>query len=156
MYSGKADWGIIKDVRDALKIPVIGNGDISTPEAARTMLRVTGCDAVMIGRAVQGKPWLFADIMDAMDPMDEADLLGAAGRAEAKIPFDATARLKTIFDHIDMAVEYYGERNGVLIMRKHAAWYLKGGVNSTRFKERVFEAVTAQAVKDIICEALTP
>lgn len=129
-YSGKADWEIIKNVKKAVSIPVIGNGDIYKPEDAVRMLELTGCDAVMVGRGAQGNPWIFSRINHFVKT---GQLLAEPDLEEKK-----TMMLR----HLDMLVLLKGEYTGVREMRRHIAWYIKGCRNSSQYKDRVFRAVS--------------
>lgn len=113
-YSGKADWDIIRQVKEAVKIPVIGNGDIWTPEDARRMMEETGCDGLMIARGAQGNPWLFSRINHYLDT---GELLTVPDRAEI---------CRTIMRHARLQTELKGEEIGMKEMRKHIAWYTAG------------------------------
>lgn len=113
-YSGKADWDIIRQVKEAVKIPVIGNGDIWTPEDARRMMEETGCDGLMIARGAQGNPWLFSRINHYLDA---GELLPVPDRAEI---------CRTIMRHARLQTELKGEEIGMKEMRKHIAWYTAG------------------------------
>lgn len=128
-YSGKADWSIIKKVKEAVSIPVIGNGDIFKPEDAKNMLEQTGCDAVMIGRGAQGNPWIFERVLCFL----ESGQIMPEPSAQEKI--------NTIIRHTKMLIDLKGEHIGVCEMRKHIAWYIKGMRNSTYIKEKVFRLV---------------
>ena len=137
-YSGKADWDIIKKVKDAVSIPVIGNGDIYMPEGALRMLESTGCDALMIGRGAQGNPWIFKRILHYIN---EGELLAEPDLEEKK---------QMVLRHLDMLVELKGEYTGVREMRKHISWYVKGSRNSSHFKDRVFKAVTQEEMTELV------
>lgn len=141
-YSGTADWDIIGQVKRAIDIPVIGNGDIIKPQDARRMLEETGCDAVMIGRGAQGNPWIFKRTLEYL----------ASGHLLPEPTYEQ--RVETIIRHMDMVTELKGEGIGVKEMRKHAAWYLKGMPGSTKVKAEIFKLTTCNQVKNILSEYL--
>ncbi len=124
-YSGKADWDIIAKVKEAVSIPVIGNGDVDSPKAAQELLRQTGCDGVMIGRAAQGNPWLFRDVVSYL----ESGIIPAA-------PTNAEKK-ELILRHAALQLEYKGEYTGVREMRKHLSWYTVGMPHSARFRQTI-------------------
>ncbi|HOM44001.1 MAG TPA: tRNA dihydrouridine synthase DusB [Bacillota bacterium] len=141
-YSGTADWNIIKRVKDAVDIPVIGNGDVITPQDAGRMLEETGCDAVMIGRGAQGNPWIFKRTLEYL-------------RTGELLPEpDFEQRILAIMEHMDMVTELKGEGTGVKEMRKHAAWYLKGMPGSAKVKAEIFKLTACSQVKDILSQYL--
>lgn len=113
-YSGKADWDIIKQVKAAVDIPVIGNGDVFTPQDAKNLLEHTGCDAIMVGRGAQGNPWIFKRILHYLQT---GELLPEPTAEE---------RVEKALRHAQMLIDYKGEYIGVREMRKHMAWYMKG------------------------------
>ncbi|MCR5675053.1 MAG: tRNA dihydrouridine synthase DusB [Lachnospiraceae bacterium] len=124
-YSGQADWDSIRAVREALRIPVVGSGDVTDGESCARMFAVTGCDGVMIARAAQGNPWIFAGITEylkngAMPPRPDEDAVWEMMLAHA-------ARL----------IEDKGAFTGIREMRRHAAWYLKGTPGAARLRERL-------------------
>lgn len=124
-YSGQADWDIIAAVKDAVKIPVIGNGDITSAEKAVEMIRHTGCDGVMIGRGAQGNPWIFRQITEYLE---HGILPQKPSPAEVK---------RMIKKHAALQLEIKGEYTGVREMRKHMAWYTVGYPNSARFRQMI-------------------
>lgn len=124
-YSGKADWDIIAAVKDAVKIPVIGNGDVTSPELAKEMLEKTGCDGVMIGRAAQGNPWIFREVTQFLE--------------NVTIPERPTNQEKKeiIIRHAKLQLQYKGEYTGVREMRKHLSWYTVGMPHSAKFRQTI-------------------
>ncbi len=124
-YSGHADWDIITQVKNAVKIPVIGNGDVDTPQAAAELLRQTGCDGVMIGRAAQGNPWIFREVKEYLE---RGVLVERPTNQEKK---------EVILRHAALQLEYKGEYTGVREMRKHLAWYTVGMPHSARFRQMI-------------------
>ncbi len=141
-YSGKADWEIIKKVKEAVSVPVIGNGDIFCPEDAKNMLSRTGCDAVMIGRGAQGNPWIFKRTLHYL-------------KTGELFP-EPTAREKVnmIIRHMKMLVEFKGNHTGITEMRKHIAWYIKGLRNSAYVKEKVFNSTSSEEITGLLSEFL--
>lgn len=121
-YSGKADWDIIRRVKEAVRIPVIGNGDVDSPEAAKAMLETTGCDGVMIGRAAQGNPWIFRETVNFLE---NGGILPKPDKAEKKA---------TVLRHAALLGEVKGEYTAVREMRRHLAWYTTGMPHSARFR----------------------
>ena len=137
-YSGKADWDIIRQVKEAVKIPVIGNGDVTSPEAARQLMETTGCDGIMIGRGAQGNPWIFRQILHWME----------TGEEEPKPDLEEVKAM--ILRHARMLVEYKGVYTGIREMRKHVAWYTAGYPNSAKLRARVNETESLEALEHLI------
>ncbi|MCI6736766.1 MAG: tRNA dihydrouridine synthase DusB [Intestinibacter sp.] len=133
-YSGKADWDIIKEIKDAISIPVIGNGDVFEIEDAINMLEKTNCDAIMIGRGAQGNPWIFNRINHYM----ETGEILPKPTAEEKI--------NTAIEHMKLAVEEHGEYVAVREMRKHIGWYIKGLKNSARYRDEINKLTDSEGV----------
>lgn len=138
-YSGTADLDIIKQVKEAVSIPVIGNGDIVDLESAKRMFEYTGCDGIMIARGAQGNPWIFKSILEDKE----------------YIPTNKE-RLDIILEHIDYAIQNEeNKKQAVLKMRKHIAWYLKGLKNSTYIKDMINREEDIEKVKKILIEFLS-
>ena len=132
-YAGKANWRIIRDVKRAVSVPVFGNGDVRSGADALRMLDETGCDAVMVGRAAQGNPWIFREIAAAM----------RGKTAPSPTPEE---RVEMAVRHFQLEAQLYGEKLAVLQMRKHIAWYVQGMKGASRFRERINQLDTAEAV----------
>ena len=137
-YSGKADWEIIRKVKEALSIPVIGNGDVTNPEQAEEMLLQTGCDGVMIGRGARGNPWIFERILTYMETGKDP------GRPDAETIRDMILR------HARLQIEYNGEMMGIRQMRKHVAWYTAGLKFSARIRDEVNRAETYEQLERLV------
>lgn len=137
-YSGNADWDIIKKVKENVKIPVIGNGDITEPQTAKKMFEYTNCDAVMIGRAAQGNPWIFKRTLHYINT---GELLEEPSLQE---------KVNTALKHLYMLTEYKGEYTGIREMRKHLGWYIKGIENSAQMRVLINKAETKEEIKDIL------
>lgn len=124
-YSGKADWNIIAEVKNAVRIPVIGNGDVTGAESAERMIQETGCDGVMIGRGAQGNPWIFREISQYFET---GIIPGPPTKQEKK---------ELILRHAALQLEIKGEYTGVREMRKHLSWYTVGMPNSAHFRQMI-------------------
>ena len=137
-YAGKADWEIIRQVKEAVSVPVIGNGDVTDPISAHKMMEETGCDGVMIGRASRGNPWIFRQLV-------EYDKTG-------NIPERPdVAELKAmILRHARLQLQYKGEYTGIREMRKHVAWYTAGYPHSAAIRRRVNEIETIEQLEEML------
>ena len=139
-YSGKADWEIIRRVKEAVSIPVIGNGDVDCPEKAKAMLEETGCDGIMIGRGAQGNPWIFPRILHYMKT---GETLPAPSKEQV---------CEMILRHARMLLDYKGEYTGIREMRKHVAWYTAGFPHSAKLRSRVNEVQSVEELERILEE----
>lgn len=135
-YSGKADWDIIAQVKQAVSIPVLGNGDVTDGESAKKMLRSTGCDGILIGRAAQGNPWIFREVTAALEGREIPD---RPGREEV---------YEMIVEHALLSREYKGEYIAVREMRKHMAWYTTGFPHSSQLRRRINEMETMEQLME--------
>lgn len=139
-YAGKADWKIIEKVKNAVDIPVIGNGDVTDGESAKRMMEETGCDGVMIGRAARGNPWIFRQITAYLE----------SGKAIAG-PSPEEVR-EMILRHAALQIQYKGEYIGMREMRKHVSWYTAGYPNSARFRGKINSVESMEELKEGIDE----
>ncbi len=136
-YSGTADWSIIKAVKDALSIPVIGNGDVTDGPTAKRMFEETGCDGVMIARAAQGNPFLFREIKSYFETGEACE---RPSREEI---------YNTIVRHADLQLKYKGEYIGIREMRKHVAWYTFGMPGSAKFRNQINHMSDMNSLKEV-------
>lgn len=137
-YSGKADWDIIRQVKEAVSIPVIGNGDIDSPMAAIKIQEETGCDGIMIGRAAQGNPWIFSEILHYME---------TGSQMQRPTKDEVKAMIKR---HASLQLEIKGDYIGIREMRKHVAWYIAGYPGSARLRNEVCQVESFEELEAVI------
>ncbi len=142
-YKGQADWSYIARLKEAVTVPVIGNGDVKSASDALKRLHETGVDAIMVGRAALGNPWLIREIADAM-----------RGETESPPP-TVVERIDFARAHFDAMIDRYGEKSGVLQMRKHLGWYLKGIEDASTYRERINHEPNPDGVRALLAEART-
>ena len=137
-YSGKADWDIIRQVKEAVSIPVIGNGDVTSPEKADELVRYTGCDGVMIARGAQGNPWIFSQM--------------CAWEETGEVPPrpDKDKVREMMLKHARLQLQYKGDYVGIREMRKHVAWYTKGIPNAARLRERINQVESYEELENLL------
>ena len=123
-FGGKADWSLISAIKNSVSIPVIGNGDIITPEDVLTMKKETGCDAVMIGRAAIGNPWLFSQVMSLLNDQE-------------RVSPDLAERFDAMTRYLNISIECFGEKRACRMMRSHLGWFVKGLRYSSKFRESI-------------------
>jgi len=137
-YSGRADWDVIAQVAKAVRIPVLGNGDITSPQEAEARLRSSGCAGIAIGRGSLGNPWIFRRIIHYLET---GELLPEPTVRE---------RVEMAFRHLDLLIQYRGEYLAVREMRKHAAWYMKGLWGAAEVRNRINQAETPEQMREIL------
>ncbi|EOS38291.1 tRNA dihydrouridine synthase DusB [Lachnospiraceae bacterium] len=141
-YSGSADWEIIRQVKEAVQIPVIGNGDVTSGERAAALREQTGCDGVMIARGAQGNPWIFSDLLEyeetgAFPPRPDVDEIRS-----------------TMLRHARLQIEYKGSYIGIREMRKHVAWYTKGVHGAARLREQINKVESYEELENLLACSL--
>jgi tRNA-dihydrouridine synthase B len=138
-FGGKADWSLITAIKNSVSIPVIGNGDIVTPENVLTMIKETGCDAVMIGRAAIGNPWLFSQVTSLMN-------------GNESVSPDLSERFDVMMKYLNISIECFGEKRACRMMRSHLGWFVKGLRYSSRFRESIKGLSTEREALSLIGE----
>ena len=141
-YSGKADWEIIARVKEAVSIPVIGNGDVTSGEAALELRRQTGCDGVMVGRGAQGNPWIFSELAE----------YERTGKMPERPGLDEIREM--MLRHARLQIQYKGEYLGIREMRKHVSWYTKGLPGSAKLREAINRTESYEELKELLSEKI--
>ena len=136
-FSGQADWSLIARIKQFLKIPVIGNGDIVQPEDAIQMIDETGCDGIMVGRAAIGNPWIFSQILSLLNH-------------EIPPVTDNEQRFKTMFRYLDASFTYLGEKQAAFMMRSRLGWFIKGLPYAGKFRESIKQLASKKEAVDLI------
>jgi tRNA-dihydrouridine synthase B len=144
MFAGKADWTVIAQVKRAVDVPVIGNGDVTSGADARRMIGQTGCDLVMVGRGALGNPWLFAEI--------NAELATEGGDQRPVAAISWAEKLRVIAEHMDLMIADKGEHRAVLEMRKHMGWYIKGIEGAAALRRQIMTAATREQVFELLSQ----
>lgn len=139
-YSGRADWEIIRKVKEAVTIPVIGNGDVDSPESAARMLAETGCDGLMVGRAARGNPWIFREIVSYLETGRVPERPGAEEKRER------------ILEHARLMLAHKGEYTAVREMRKHVSWYTFGYPGSAKLRGKINTIESMEALEECVRE----
>lgn len=137
-YSGKADWDIIRQVKEAVSIPVIGNGDVTSPQNADELVKQTGCDGIMIARGAQGNPWIFSEMIHWEE----------TGELPPRPDKDEVREM--MLRHARLQLEYKGEFSGIREMRKHVAWYTKGLKGAARLREKVNAVESLEELENLL------
>ena len=137
-YSGKADWDIIRQVKEAVSIPVIGNGDVVSGESALAMMKQTGCDGVMIGRGAQGNPWIFSELVE----------YEKTGKMPERPSMEEIKKM--MLRHAQLQMQYKGEYLGIREMRKHVAWYTTGLPNSAKLRAEINAVETYEQLESLL------
>mgnify|MGYP005753900547 FL=1 len=137
-YSGKADWDIIRQVKEAVSIPVIGNGDVTSPQKADELVKQTGCDGIMIARGAQGNPWIFSEMIHWEE----------TGELPPRPDKDEVREM--MLRHARLQLEYKGEFSGIREMRKHVAWYTKGLKGAARLREKVNAVESLEELENLL------
>jgi tRNA-dihydrouridine synthase B len=139
-YQGKADWARIAEIKQTVAIPVIGNGDVDSPQAAKALMEQTGCDGVMIGQAALGRPWIFGQVAAYLE---KGILLPDPGLRQ---------RFQLIERHLQLQMEYSGQQRGLLEMRKHLSWYFKGLPGAAKMRDKVNTLLSMDELKQTLRE----
>ena len=137
-YSGKSDWDIIRQVKEAVKIPVIGNGDVDSPQKAKELLEQTGCDGIMVGRGARGNPWIFREIKAYLE---KGELIPRPSKDEIK---------SMMLRHARMQIEYKGTYTGIREMRKHISWYTAGFPGSAKLRGAINLVETYEELEQLL------
>ena len=141
-YSGQADWDIIRQVKEAVSIPVIGNGDVTSPQKAEELVKQTGCDGIMIARGAQGNPWIFRELLAYEETGSIPERPGTDQIRE------------TMLRHARLQIEFKGNYIGIREMRKHVAWYTKGMQGSAKLRDEINQVESYEELENLLMEKI--
>jgi tRNA-dihydrouridine synthase len=141
MYGGRADWSVIAEVKQSVKIPVWGNGDVTDPASARRMFQETGVDGLMVGRAAQGNPWIFSQLLTEL-----------SGNSKVFTEPGLTERIAVITEHLEGLVGSLGEKTAIREMRSQLVFYLRGAKNARKMRSLVMQAKSSHELLAVLAD----
>jgi len=162
-FTGLSNWDVIRQVKEAVSVPVVGNGDILTPEDAVRMYAETKCDSIMIGRGALGKPWIFQVVKDYLNGIEGHGSttslphfsrleIGTTREGEITSCIDNAFKLQIMMEHVDKTIEFEQDHNALVPLRGHMAYYTKGFTNGARTRQIIFGSVDPEVIKNTLRE----